>query len=70
MVSTCTRLSNFSPNLSIARGSGRPAQLAVGIGQGGLDGMQAVKPFAAAFTCWRLFRPTVRLFRGFPAGLG
>ena len=30
-------------------GQDRPAQLAAGVGQGGLDGMQAIKPFAPGF---------------------
>ena len=62
----------FADGFDGAGGQGRPAQLAAGIGQGGLDGMKAIKPFGRRFRAgWRLAERRGPAFpRVFAAGLG
>ena len=71
-VSTWTRLQQlFSDGFDGPGGQGGPAQLAVGVGQGGLDGMQAIEPFAPGFApAGRLSGRPTRLFRGFSGRFG
>src|SRR5882724_10519324 len=61
----------FSQGLDGAGSQGSPAELAVGVGQGGLDGMQAIEPFTPGFAAAGRFssRPT-QLFRGFSRRFG
>ena len=61
----------FSNGFDRPGGQGGPAQLAVGVGQGGLDGMQAVEPFTPAFaSAGRLSGRPARLFCGFSGRFG
>ena len=72
-VSTRTRVSSFSPRVSIGPGGqDRPAQLAAGVGQGGLDRMEAIKPVLRRFRGGRAACPAgrPRLFRGFSGRFG
>ncbi len=56
----------FAQRLDRPGGQGGPAELAMGVGQGGLDRMQAIEPLAAGLAPpGGLSARPFRLFRGF-----